>query len=180
MNKQEFLAQLRKGLSGSPQADIEERLTFYSEMIDDRIEDGLSEEEAIRQIGPIDPLIAQSAADAPAKKAKPKRRLRIWEILLLVLGSPVWLSLLIAAFAVVLSLYAALWAVFVSLAGSAVGCVAAGIVFLCCGDVLPGFAAIGAGLFCAGLSIFMFHACKAATKGGWRLARKCLVKKEGA
>ena len=30
MSKQEFLAQLRKGLSGLPQDDIEERLTFYS------------------------------------------------------------------------------------------------------------------------------------------------------
>ena len=37
MNKQEFLTQLRQGLSGLPQDDIEKRLTFYSEMIDDRI-----------------------------------------------------------------------------------------------------------------------------------------------
>ena len=28
MNKQQFLAQLRKGLSGLPKNDIEERLTF--------------------------------------------------------------------------------------------------------------------------------------------------------
>ena len=38
MHKQEFLAQLRKGLSGMPQDDIEERLVFYSEMVDDRME----------------------------------------------------------------------------------------------------------------------------------------------
>lgn len=47
MNKQEFLVKLRKGLSGLPKEDIEERLTFYSEMIDDRMEEGLSEEEAV-------------------------------------------------------------------------------------------------------------------------------------
>ena len=34
MNKQEFLAQLRKGLSGLPKEDIDERLTFYSEMME--------------------------------------------------------------------------------------------------------------------------------------------------
>ena len=39
MNKQEFLAELRKRLSGLPQADIEERIVFYSEMIDDRTEE---------------------------------------------------------------------------------------------------------------------------------------------
>ena len=37
MSKQEFLVQLRKGLSGFPQDDIEEHVTFYSEMIDDMI-----------------------------------------------------------------------------------------------------------------------------------------------
>lgn len=43
MNKQEFLAELRKGLSGLTQDDIEERLTFYNEMLEDRIEEGFSE-----------------------------------------------------------------------------------------------------------------------------------------
>ena len=47
MNKVEFLEQLRRGLNGLPQEEIEERVTFYSEMIDDRIEEGFSEEEAV-------------------------------------------------------------------------------------------------------------------------------------
>ena len=51
MTKREFLAQLRKGLSGLPQDDIEERLTFYGEMIEDRKEEGLSEEEAVSAVG---------------------------------------------------------------------------------------------------------------------------------
>ena len=42
MNKQEFLAHLRKGLSGLPQNDIEKRLNFYGEMLEDRMEEGLS------------------------------------------------------------------------------------------------------------------------------------------
>ena len=47
MNKEEFLSELRTKLSGLPQEDIEERISFYSEMIDDRMEDGISEEEAV-------------------------------------------------------------------------------------------------------------------------------------
>ena len=35
MNKQDFFAQLRKGISGLAQDDIEEQLTFYKEMIED-------------------------------------------------------------------------------------------------------------------------------------------------
>jgi hypothetical protein len=41
MNKQEFLTALKKALSPLSKADLEERLSFYSEMIDDRIEEGL-------------------------------------------------------------------------------------------------------------------------------------------
>ena len=49
MNKREFLASLRNGLYGLPQDDIEERLGFYAEMIDDRMEEGLTEEQAKKQ-----------------------------------------------------------------------------------------------------------------------------------
>ena len=47
MRKEEFLSQLESGLYGLPQADIDERLSFYAEMIDDRMEEGLGEEEAV-------------------------------------------------------------------------------------------------------------------------------------
>lgn len=87
MNKQEFLSGLRKGLSGLPQDDIEERLTFYSEMLDDRVEEGLSEEEAVSALGSVEEIVGQAVADIPLAKVvkeriKPKRRLRAWEIVL--------------------------------------------------------------------------------------------------
>ena len=50
MTKKEFLSGLRKKLSGLPQEDSEERLNFYSEIIDDRVEEGLSEEERREQM----------------------------------------------------------------------------------------------------------------------------------
>ena len=187
MNKQEFLAQLRKGLSGLPQDDIEERVSFYGEMIDDRMEEGFSEEEAISGIGSADAIISQIVADIPLtklvkEKVKPQRRLKAWEIVLLVLGSPVWLSLLIAAFAVILSLYVvlwsvliSLWAVFVSFVGCALGCIAGGIVFACSGRSPMGIAIISAGTVCAGLAIFMFFGCKAATAGILILTKKLAV-----
>lgn len=119
MSKQEFLAQLHKGLSGLPQDDIEERLAFYSEMIEDQMEDGLSEEEAVLAVGSIDEIVTQVVEDIPLTKIakeriKPKGRLSTGVIILLALGSPIWLSLGIAAFAVVLSLYVVLWSLIVS------------------------------------------------------------------
>ncbi|MBQ6823928.1 MAG: DUF1700 domain-containing protein [Clostridia bacterium] len=175
MNKQEFLEQLQTKLSALPQKEREEQLTFYGEMIDDRMEEGLSEEAAVRAIGEIDTIVDET----PLPAATPKKAWRWWEILLLALGSPIWLSLGIAAIAVVLSLYAALWslvialwAVFGSLIAGAVGGVTAGIIQLCIGKITAGLALIGGGLVCGGLSIFLFFGCKAAGKGVYLLTKK--------
>ena len=50
MTKKEFLARLRRGLAQLPPEEREERLAFYSEMIDDRMEEGLSEQEAVASL----------------------------------------------------------------------------------------------------------------------------------
>ena len=196
MSKQEFLTQLRKGLSGLPQGDIEERLAFYSEMIDDQMEEGLSEEEAVSAVGAVDEIVTQVVAETPLAKIakeriKSKRRISAGEIVLLVLGSPIWLSLVIAAFAVILSLYislwaviVSLWAVFVSLAAGFIGGVLSCIIFAIGGNVASGIAMLAAGIVCAGLSILMFYGCKVVTKGILLLTKKmaiwiknCFIKK---
>lgn len=187
MTKQDFLAELRKGLAGLPQADIEERITFYSDMIDDRTEDGLSQDEAVAALGSVEEIVDQIVADTPFAKIakeriKPNRRLKTWEIVLLAVGSPIWLSLGIAAVSVILSLYISLWAVIVSLwavfgalIGTAVGGIVCGIVSLCVGHTLSGLAVLSAGIVCAGLSVFMFYGCKPATKGLLLMTQKAVV-----
>lgn len=199
MYKQEFLAQLRHGLSGLPQSDVEERLSFYEEMIEDRMEEGLPEEAAVAEIGPVQEIIDQIVAETPLtklvkEKIKPKHTLRAWEIVLLVLGSPIWLSLLVAALAVVLSFYGVIWSVILSLwvvetslVFSAVGGLALGVVQACRGSGLTGLAVMGAGLVCAGLTIFLFFGCKEVTRLILSLTRElvlrvknCFVKKEEA
>lgn len=184
MNKQEFFVELRKGLTGLPQKDVEERVSFYSEMIDDRIEEGLSESEAVTAIGSVSDVIAQILDEIPLtklvkEKVKPNRRFKAWEIALLVLGSPIWLSLLIAAFIVILSVYIviwslviSLWAIETSLAACALGGVVAAGIIAVQGNGLTGIAMLGAGAFCAGLSIFLFFGCKAFTKGTLVLTKK--------
>lgn len=199
MNKQEFLTQLRKELSVLPQKDIEEYLTFYTEMIEDRIEEGLSEEEAVSAVGSLEEIVKQIVSDTSLikiakERIKQKRQIKAWEIVLLILGSPIWLSLGLAVFAVILSLYISLWAVIISLwaiFASTVACCIGGvlscIVFTLSGNSISGFAILSAGIVCAGLSIFMFYGCKAATNGIWKLTKKiaiwiknCFIKKEKA
>ena len=177
MTKQEFISELRDKLSRFPKQEVEERLDFYSEMIDDRIEDGLTEEAAISDLGTSDEIAAQIINDIPLskiakEKIKHKRRLGSLEIVLLVLGSPIWLSLAIAAVVVILALYTVLWAliisvwaVFASLAACAIGGLAAGVMFSATGNALTGLAIAAAGLFCLGLSILLFFGCRESSKG---------------
>lgn len=197
MTKLKFLMSLHDRLSGLPQNEVEERLSFYSEMIDDRIEEGLSEEDAVSQVGDVDKIVSQIIADIPLtkiaiEKIKPKRKLLAWEIVLLAVGSPIWLSLLISFFAVIFSVYASIWAVVASLwavFGSFVASSVAGffggigLLFVKKGPV--GVACCGVGIALVGLSILMFYASLWATKGMVILTKKsilgikhCFVRKE--
>lgn len=173
MTKLQFLFALRDRLSDLPQNDLEERLHFYSEMIEDRMEEGLSEEEAVAAVGSADEIAGQIASEIPSPKKSPaKRRLKTWEIILLALGSPIWLSLLITVFAVVLSLYISLWAIFISFAACTFSGVVVGAVFVFGSNRLAGLAMIGAGLVCAGISILLLLGCKGTTKGLLLLIKK--------
>ena len=93
MNKNEFLKFLCKKLSHLPKKEIEERIIFYSEMIDDQIEEGIPEEEIISKI-----TTSSDFQDLiPIKENKTeKRKLTTAEIILLAVGSPVWFPILLA------------------------------------------------------------------------------------
>ena len=201
MTKKDYLTRLEEGLSGLSQEEISERLTFYQEMIDDRMEEVLSEEEAVAQIGPVveialppeetparaaaagsgEPASDRMPRPAPAagqetpEQGKEGRK----KMLLLILGFPLWFPLLIAAAAVVFSLTVSLWAIVLALwavflaftAGALIGLIL-GIWRLCQGDTPPGLAWTGAGLILAGLAVFLYYGCKAFTKAAAAVARK--------
>ena len=63
MNKIDFLLLLHDKLSALPAEEVEEGLNFYSEMIEDRIDEGMTEEEAVASVGSVDEIAAQIAAD---------------------------------------------------------------------------------------------------------------------
>ena len=184
MSKQEFLTRLEESLAGLPREDVAERLAFYEEMINDRMEEGLSEQEAVAAAGPIEDIVTQTVSEVPLTKivrerVKTRSSGRGWVIVLLILGFPVWFPLLVAAGAVVFSLYIvlwslvlSLWAVEVSLWASALCCVGLGVVNLVRGNTPTGLAALGAALVCAGLSVFLFWGCMAATRGLLALTKK--------
>lgn len=192
MTKLEFILALNEKLSAYPKAEVQQRLSFYSEMIEDRMEDGLSEEEAVAAVGDVERIAAEIAAElTPEEAPKPPkpapREWKTWVIVLLIVGSPVWFSLAVGAGAAVLSLYASVWAVIISLwavFGALVACgvcgIACGIGFAFGGYIFPSLAVVAAALVCAGLSILAFFGCKAITDLTVTLTKRLFMRKKEA
>ena len=187
MKKEEFISNLRKKLLGMPKKEIEERLNFYSEMIDDKVEEGILEDDAVLSLGSIDSIAEQIISDIPFSKIakeriSKKRSFKTWEIVLIAVGSPIWFSLLVALFAVVLSLFAvmfalevSLWAIIVSLAVCSPFVEVAGFISIFVNNTPIGLLFIGSGLILAGLSIVLFLIVKPTLKGGISFMKKLVL-----
>ncbi len=178
MLKADFLYLLKRELSGISRKEKAEHLAFYNEMIDDLSEE-LGEEAAVAEIG--SPRAVAEAIFAERPKA-PSGRRRGGELTLLLLGSPIWLSLVIAALAVAVSLYAALlsvfislWAVTAALLGGLLGGLIGGIILLFRGAGTPGVALLGGGLAAGGLSLLCFFLCRTLSLWLWLFTKKITV-----
>lgn len=194
MKKIEFLIQLRDRLAGLDESEILESLEYWGELIDDRMEEGMNEESAVASVGTPAAAAGAILSEKPIAKlvkarVKPKRRLAVWEIVLFWVGSPIWLSLIIAALAVVLSVYVSIWAVVVSIWAAefsfAVTALATPVLAIVSGNVGVALFYLGAGLLLAGLAIFLFYGCKATTRGAvwlgawlFRCLKRSLIRKE--
>ncbi|MBO5088943.1 MAG: DUF1700 domain-containing protein [Lachnospiraceae bacterium] len=187
MNKSEFLAALRERLNGVPEEDINKSLDFYGEMIDDRVEDGMSEEEAVGALGSMEEIINQILSEVSLpklvkEKVKPKQALKAWEVVLLVLGAPVWVPIILALCSVVLSCYLVVWVMIISLyaldlsvAFSGLAMVATAFASLVQGQFAVFGMMFGCGLMAVGLSILLFFGFNLVTKGILWLSKKILI-----
>ena len=187
MNKIEFLTVLRERLQGLPEEDINKSIDFYCEMIDDRVEDGMSEEDAVEALGNSEEIISQILSEVSLpklvkEKVKPKRALKAWEIVLLVLGAPLWIPLLAAVILTVLAIYLSVWSVIISLyavdlsiAVSGLACIGVAVALLFDGQFVPAGVVFGTGFVCMGLAILLLFAFNLVTKGIHWVSKKVLL-----
>ncbi len=196
MKKHEFLQDLNARLERLPERERRESLAYYEEMIDDRMEEGFSEDAAVAAVGTLDEAVLHILEDIPMtrllkKSMTPSRRLRAWEIVLLILGSPIWISLIAAMFACVIAVYASLWsvvislfAVNISLAVAPIGGIFSGTLRLFHGQIGGALFLIGASLLSVGLAIFFFFICRGSvlmmaklSRGIWMVIKRMFVGK---
>lgn len=133
MTKSEFIQALEAKLSGLPQEEICKSTTYYSEQIEDRKEDGMTEEQAVADLESIDiiaqriiddynescaqnnknsenytpfntPVSQNAASQGTSNKAKFSDK-QVILIIVLVVTFPVWIGLLAGACGVYIGLW---------------------------------------------------------------------------
>ena len=192
MNKKQFCTllenELRLYLSSE---EVYKTLNFFKEMIDDRVDEGLSEEQAVSQLGNIDDIVGQILDEHNIKKRQkklvwrfiPQKTPSAANIIIAILLFPIWIT--------IFSLVASFCLVFISLIFSLVVSVIAffvgGIALILkapfyliyekniayCLDTL-GFGFIITGIGLIGI-YYLLKSLKKARKNGWSF-KKMFVK----
>ncbi len=184
MNKAEFTEQLRNALQGLSEQDIKKSLDFYTEMIDDRIEDGMTEEEAVSAIGTVDEIKSKILEDVPIakivkEKIKPKRELHTWEIVILIVCAPVWLPVLLALIVSGLAIYVSFWAIIFSLYATDLSVFVSGIASILyaffAGPWLGKLFAVGSGIALIGIAVLLFFGFNQITRGMIYISKKFIL-----
>ncbi len=146
MKKLEFINELGAQLHSMPAEEVRPLLDYYMEIVSDRMEDGMTEEEAVASLGPIPELAEKILAEQPQVEQEPepiptpaplpepvpqaKRRWSGSSIVLAIVLSPLWLTLLCVLISVEITVWATLASLVVSAAAMILGGIAGSILSL--------------------------------------------------
>ena len=206
MNKEQFIRAFRKKLRGMPREEIAKTVSYYEEIIADKIEGGMSEQEAVASLGNLDEL-ARSARGAEPETAEKSPRMHEapapWIIILLVLGSPIWIGIGAGLFGVVIGFWATLFSLIVTLFSVMIGLLighyallfsldvtffalitgsfAGGVAELAKAFLLMGqdkyqvFISAGTGILLIGVGILLILSIKPIVKWSWKIVKLPVV-----
>ena len=195
MTKQLFLNELSAALHGLPREERYRTLSYYDELIDDRMEDGQSEEDAVENLGSPEQIAREILGEEEPPVSTGTGR-KVWLIILLVLGFPFWGSLLLAAAIVLLCVYICLFLpafvlgvmALAFLAGALIGVVGTPFLIwdvgLLTGGLPTGLFQLGMSVALLGLAVLsalgFYFTGKVTVKAGraiWRWIRRSFSKK---
>lgn len=162
MNRAEFIEVLRKELVSLKKAERDKFINYYEEIINDYIENGLTEEEVIEKVG-NPKIIAKNILNEQGNVEfeAPSINSKIINIILLILGFPLWGSLLFAGLMLILSGLIIVWFVPFASGVSAIAFFAAGLLSIVAtpfmiADVLSvGIVQLGMGISSIGVSFLL-------------------------
>lgn len=190
MNRNDFLCSLERLLSDLPDKDRMTQLSYYSEIISDMTEDGLSENDALEKLGTPEEISAEIHSQIPPV-VKVKHSWTPLSITLTAAGSPLWFPIALVLICVLVAIYIAIWCVVVALFAVVLSIGLAALAALVTGFLLifknagETLFMLGCALLLAGLTVLAFlgsfYTAKALiklTRAIWRCIKKLFKRKE--
>jgi len=176
VNKEQFFNELNKLLKALPDKERNKANTYYNEIINDYIEDGMAEEIAIEKLGNIQSIADEILSDNGINTNKGSSvGSNILIGTLIVLGFPLWGSLLLAGALLLLSFYIILFCPIILFGSIAIAFLASSILctvtalFIFLENIPYGIFQLGAGIIVFGLSIIFGWLLVSTTKSIFKL-----------
>ena len=122
MYKQDFLKEIKYKLKDFNHDETNKLIEYYDELINDYMDEGLKEEEAVLKLGNVDKIINDIKADLVIERSKNKNTnsLKNFIIILSICTSPVLIPLGITFFVLFFVLIITLFVLFISFAGTSI------------------------------------------------------------
>ncbi len=162
MNKAEFLSELTLYLQKMNNSEKQKFIVYYDEIISDYVENGITEEDAVKKIG-FPKNIAEELLDSydSVKFNLPNTNNKILNIILIIIGFPLWGSILLSVVLFVISIYIIIWCVPITTGAGCAGFLATSIVgiigspFVIAKSASVGILQLGTGIASIGISLLL-------------------------
>lgn len=165
MNKEEFLNDLKSKLNSLPEEEKEKTINYYNEIIDDRIETGMSEEEATSQMESIQIIAERLLPKGDDKKTTSEKIFGfidnffakhgyLFVLAILVFSFPLWSPVVLGILTFVATVFLLLFAMIAL--GAVASIVALGIaISFITQSLLSALSALGVSMFLVGITILI-------------------------
>lgn len=177
MIKEEFIRELDLSLKNELIQNRETYLSYYSEIIEDYLEDGYTEEEAVNKLDEIPSIVKTIQQEIGNTENKTINKNPII-IFLLIIGAPLWGSILLSVLLLLFSSLIILWCApfslgMLSFAGLLTGAVSLmGLTFNT--GIYYIVTQLGVGIFALGLGLFLLLGTVYITKYVGSLSKKII------
>ncbi|MDL2301856.1 DUF1700 domain-containing protein [Lachnospiraceae bacterium OttesenSCG-928-D06] len=178
MQKSEFLFELENCLKKVKKEEKEKFISYYDEMISDYMEDGTKEEEAVSRVGSPSKIAEEILADMDTITLPLFPTNKVLGLTVLVIGFPLWATLLLAVLLTIGAIYLTIWCLpfstgvgtFAFFVVSIVGTI--GTPVLMAGDFAVGLTQLGLSIASLGGAVLLAFATVSATKSISQLTKK--------
>ncbi|HIY92892.1 DUF1700 domain-containing protein [Companilactobacillus sp. HBUAS56275] len=154
MNKEEFLVELKIQLKKYGITNSDQYISYYSEFLEDLIEDGYSEKEAIKKIGEPNKIILSILSDEDVQIPRAKSKIKS---ALLLMGIPIWGPIIAAGYIILLALVFAVMICSIAFSFSGIWLLLGSLIVLFKTGILNFLFQLGTALIFGGMGIIFWQ-----------------------